>query len=68
MGGQANKRGPLDSERRHTHAEEFGADKSAPLGSEREREKRESGRETALTGGDRLSEEGGRVRGWAGLG
>jgi hypothetical protein len=32
---------PRDSERKCAHKEEFGADKSAPLGSEREREKRE---------------------------
>jgi hypothetical protein len=35
----------------------------APLGSEREREKRECGRGTVLTGGDRLSEKGKREAG-----
>ena len=33
----ADGRGPQDSERKHTHMEEFGADKSTPPGSERER-------------------------------
>jgi hypothetical protein len=37
MVSRAEERGPRDSERRHTCAEETGADKSAPPGSERER-------------------------------
>jgi hypothetical protein len=36
-GGQADERTPRDSERKCARTEEFGADKSAPLGSERER-------------------------------
>jgi hypothetical protein len=48
---------------RDVRARGVGANKLAPLGSERERG-RESGREKALTGGDRLSVEGWR----AGLG
>jgi hypothetical protein len=40
MGGRADERGPRDSEREHARADEFGADRSAPLGSKRERRKR----------------------------
>jgi hypothetical protein len=47
------------------HAKEIGANKSTPLGSERERGKRESGRKKALTGGGRLSGRAG-VRARAG--
>jgi hypothetical protein len=36
-GGWADKQGPRDSKRKHTRADEFGVDKLAPLGSERER-------------------------------
>ena len=67
-GGQADERSPQDSERNCACMEEFGTDKSAPLGSEREREKIESGRGTMLTGGDHLSGEGERARGRASLG
>jgi hypothetical protein len=37
----ADERGPQISERRRARSDEFGADKSTPPGSEREREKRE---------------------------
>jgi hypothetical protein len=48
----ADEWGPWDSERKHTCAEEFGADKSAPLGSEGEREReREREREKEESGG-----------------
>jgi hypothetical protein len=36
-GGRADERGPQDSDRKHAHADEFVADRPAPLGSERER-------------------------------
>jgi hypothetical protein len=62
-GDQADKRTPRDSERKCVCTEEFGADKLAPLGSERGRERSERGRGTALTGGGRLSKKGGRARG-----
>jgi hypothetical protein len=55
--GRADERGPRDSGRRCARVEEIGADKAAPLGSERERG-RESGREKALT-------DGGRAGAWA---
>jgi hypothetical protein len=42
-GCRADERGPRDSERKCARAEEIGVDKSSPLGSEREREKRERG-------------------------
>jgi hypothetical protein len=60
----ADGRGPQDSERKHTHMEEFGADKSAPqAASERERER---GRGLAPTGEVRLSgATDARARGWA---
>jgi hypothetical protein len=58
-GGQDDERTPRDSERKCARTEEYGAEKSAPLGSEREREKRERGRGTVLTGGDHLSERAG---------
>ena len=54
--------GTRESERKHAHVDEFGADRLAPLGSERGR-----GREGALgglTGGGRLS-GGKRTRGRA---
>ena len=38
----ADEQGPQDNERKHARAEEFGANKSAPLGSEQEREREES--------------------------
>jgi hypothetical protein len=46
-GGRADERGPWDSERRCTSTEEIDTDKSAPLGSEREREKRERAQDDA---------------------
>jgi hypothetical protein len=47
-GGRADERGPQDSDRKHAHADEFVADRPAPLGSERER-----GREGARWVADR---------------
>jgi hypothetical protein len=41
-GSRADERGPWDSERRCARAEETGADRSAPPGSERERERARS--------------------------
>jgi hypothetical protein len=72
MVNRADERGPWDSERRHACAEETGADKSSPTG-QREGEKGARGHGLAPTGGDHLSERGGRARcldglDWAGLG
>ena len=67
MGFCTDERGSQISKRGHARVEEFGADKSVPLGSERE----ERRRGLAPIGGDHLSEEGGRVGGglrWAELG
>ena len=36
-GGRADEWGPRDNERKHACADEFGTDRPAPLGSERER-------------------------------
>jgi hypothetical protein len=49
--GRADERGPRDSGRRCARVEEIGADKAAPLGSDRER-----GRERAREGADRRGE------------
>jgi hypothetical protein len=56
--------GPRDRERGSTRAKETGADRSAPLGSERERESAREG-ELPLTGGVRLSGGAGARPGWA---
>jgi hypothetical protein len=45
IGFCADERGPRNSERRHVHADEISADKSSPLGSERERGKSERAQE-----------------------
>jgi hypothetical protein len=37
-GGRADEQGPRDSERKNAHADEFGADRPGPPGTERERE------------------------------
>jgi hypothetical protein len=63
-GSRADKRGPQDSERRRACAEESGADRSAPPGSEWERESVG----VALRGGVRLSGKGGCARGWSEMG
>jgi hypothetical protein len=54
-GGRADKRDPWSSERGCVRVGEIGADKSAPLGSERERERRERVGRLVPTGGVRLS-------------
>jgi hypothetical protein len=56
--------GPRDRERGSARAKETGADRSAPLGSERERESACEG-ELPLTGGVRLSGGAGAWPGWA---
>ena len=61
---RADEPGPWDSERRRACAEESGADRSAPPGSEWERESVG----VALRGGVRLSGKGGRARGWSEMG
>jgi hypothetical protein len=56
-----------ETERESERAKETGADRSAPLGSEREREGAREG-ELPLTGGVRLSGGAGARPGWAELG
>jgi hypothetical protein len=56
--------GPRDRERGSARAKETGADRSAPLGSEREREGAREG-ELPLTGGVRLSDGAGARPRWA---
>jgi hypothetical protein len=56
--------GPRDRERERERAKETGADRLAPLGSEREREGAQEG-ELPLTGGVRLSGGAGAWPGWA---
>jgi hypothetical protein len=46
----ADEWGPQNSERRHVRVDEIDADKSAPLGSERERGKSEGARERRQVG------------------
>jgi hypothetical protein len=66
-GATAGDMGPRDRERGSAWVKETGADRSAPLGSEREREGAREG-ELPLTGGVRLSGGAGtRARGLAGL-
>jgi hypothetical protein len=67
---RADEWGPRDSKRRCA-CEEIGANKSAPLGSERERGKSERAREGADRRGPPIMVgwcEGTGARGWAGLG
>jgi hypothetical protein len=60
--------GPRDRERGSARAKETGADRSPPLGSERERESAHGRGELPLIGGVRLSGGvGARARGLAGL-
>jgi hypothetical protein len=67
-GSAPGRTGPRDRERRGTRAgEATGADRSAPLGSEREEGKGARDR-LPLTGGTRLSGAAGARPGWAGLG
>jgi hypothetical protein len=61
MGFGADEQGPRINERRRARADEFGADKSTPPGSEREREKRERARDSADMRGPSVRE--GQTRG-----